>query len=229
MRGCTVACAMPRQSPPRAPPPRLVAPPALLFTPPLLHVPPLFAGSGRRIDRNGDTDWQERLDSIADEHARAFISRCMAPPEVRCRRGAAHRCLMLCHGACHLPPQSESAPSRMPGAQPAPPSGPHPKGCALITPHPAPPPPPPPSMPPLPAAPHRSGPARRPLPAAAQEGGAGGPHHVSKRGGAQKREERCRPAEQPGEGAWGERFFLWAAVMPRQGAGRAVVKGPSRA
>ncbi|KAL4431210.1 hypothetical protein ABPG75_006466 [Micractinium tetrahymenae] len=39
--------------------------------------------TGKRIDRHGDTDWQERLHSIADTAAQAFISRCMAPPELR--------------------------------------------------------------------------------------------------------------------------------------------------
>lgn len=45
--------------------------------------PPCSCCSGKRIDRHGDSDWQERLDGIADTAAQAFISCCMAPPEVR--------------------------------------------------------------------------------------------------------------------------------------------------
>ncbi|KAL4418974.1 hypothetical protein ABPG77_000887 [Micractinium sp. CCAP 211/92] len=39
--------------------------------------------TGKRIERHGDTNWQERLDGIADTAAQAFISSCMAPPEQR--------------------------------------------------------------------------------------------------------------------------------------------------
>lgn len=46
-------------------------------------LPPATSCSGKRIERHGDTNWQERLDGIADTAAQAFISSCMAPPEQR--------------------------------------------------------------------------------------------------------------------------------------------------
>ncbi|PRW58194.1 COP9 signalosome complex subunit 5b-like [Chlorella sorokiniana] len=43
--------------------------------------------TGRKVDRTGETDWQERLAAVADPAARAFIARCLAPVE---QRPAAH-------------------------------------------------------------------------------------------------------------------------------------------
>ena len=39
--------------------------------------------SGRKVDRSGETDWQQRLAGVPDEAARAFIARCCAPSEQR--------------------------------------------------------------------------------------------------------------------------------------------------
>lgn len=39
--------------------------------------------TGKRIDRHGNGDWQERLEGVADPSARSFISRCLAAPEER--------------------------------------------------------------------------------------------------------------------------------------------------
>lgn len=42
--------------------------------------------SGKRLDKNGETGWQElqeRLDSVQDDAAQAFLARCMAAPEQR--------------------------------------------------------------------------------------------------------------------------------------------------
>lgn len=39
--------------------------------------------SGRKVDRSGESDWQQRLASVPDEAARAFIARCCAPSEQR--------------------------------------------------------------------------------------------------------------------------------------------------
>jgi WNK lysine deficient protein kinase len=39
--------------------------------------------TGRRVDKGGDLAWQERLEGVQDEAARAFIARCLDPPQQR--------------------------------------------------------------------------------------------------------------------------------------------------
>ena len=39
--------------------------------------------TGRRVDKGGDHEWQERLGGVQDEAARGFIARCLDPPQQR--------------------------------------------------------------------------------------------------------------------------------------------------
>ena len=39
--------------------------------------------TGRRVDKGGDLEWQERLGGVQDEAARGFIARCLDPPQQR--------------------------------------------------------------------------------------------------------------------------------------------------